>query len=488
MINIESIKGKIRNLAEENNLSTQEILQMYFFERLLERLSKSEYKTNFVIKGGLLISSLIGVENRTTMDMDTTVKGMPLEEGLIKIIWSDPTKLSKRGFRFIINLNTKNHYHNDNREVTMKSIVYVGMDVHKNTYSLCAVDGKTGEILGETKISSEVKLIKKFISRIKRKIECDDTEFITGYEAGCLGYSLYHQLNEQGIECVILAPTTMHRSSKDKVVKNDRVDSKTIAINLSNGTYKAVYVPEDRDVEVKEYTRMMDDFKAELKKVKQHINAFLLRHGITYSGKSRWTQIHIKWLKEIELSKLYREILDEYLSEYESLSEKIERYAHKLELLSQEERYKEKVGELRAFKGIDTASAMTLHIETADFVRFPTANAYASYCGLVPGESSSGDKSNRTSITKQGNATIRSTLIECAQSLTKGTVGLKSKRVKSRQKGLSVNVIDYADKAVVRLQKKFHKMIYRGVPRNKAITAIARELACFVWGMETGNI
>lgn len=86
MINIESIKGKIRNLAEENNLSTQEILQMYFFERLLERLSKSEYKTNFVIKGGLLISSLIGVENRTTMDMDTTVKGMPLEEGLIKEI------------------------------------------------------------------------------------------------------------------------------------------------------------------------------------------------------------------------------------------------------------------------------------------------------------------------------------------------------------------------------------------------------------------
>jgi len=86
LINIESIKGKIRNLAEENNLSTQEILQMYFFERLLERLAKSEYKTNFVIKGGLLISSFIGVENRTTMDMDTTVKGIPLEEGLIREI------------------------------------------------------------------------------------------------------------------------------------------------------------------------------------------------------------------------------------------------------------------------------------------------------------------------------------------------------------------------------------------------------------------
>ena len=86
MINIESIKGKIRHLAKTNNLSTQEVLQMYFFERFLERLSQSKYKTYFVIKDGLLISSLIGVENRTTMDMDTTVKGFPLEEKLIREI------------------------------------------------------------------------------------------------------------------------------------------------------------------------------------------------------------------------------------------------------------------------------------------------------------------------------------------------------------------------------------------------------------------
>jgi predicted nucleotidyltransferase component of viral defense system len=86
VISIESIKGKIRHLARHNNLSTQEVLQMYFFERLLERLSQSRYKTNFVIKGGLLISSLIGIENRTTMDMDTTIKEIPLEENLIRKI------------------------------------------------------------------------------------------------------------------------------------------------------------------------------------------------------------------------------------------------------------------------------------------------------------------------------------------------------------------------------------------------------------------
>lgn len=78
MISSESLKGKVRNIAKEKNLSSQEVLQMFFFERFLERLSNSKYKFNFVIKGGLLISSMIGVENRTTMDMDTTVKGISL--------------------------------------------------------------------------------------------------------------------------------------------------------------------------------------------------------------------------------------------------------------------------------------------------------------------------------------------------------------------------------------------------------------------------
>lgn len=87
MINIESIKGKIRNLSQSKSLSSQEVLQMYFFERFLERLSSSHYKTNFVIKGGFLISSIIGIENRTTMDMDTTVRGIPLkEDSILKIV------------------------------------------------------------------------------------------------------------------------------------------------------------------------------------------------------------------------------------------------------------------------------------------------------------------------------------------------------------------------------------------------------------------
>ena len=82
----EKLKGKIKSFSEKNNLKAQEVLQMYFFERFLVRLEKSRYKANFIIKGGFLISSIIGIQNRTTMDIDTTIKGLPVKEKIIKEI------------------------------------------------------------------------------------------------------------------------------------------------------------------------------------------------------------------------------------------------------------------------------------------------------------------------------------------------------------------------------------------------------------------
>lgn len=129
MINIESIKAKIRNLAKNNNLSSQEVLQMFLFERFLERLSKSDYKSNFVIKGGFLVSSLIGINNRTTMDMDSTIKGLPLtEENITKVVNS------------IINIEV-----NDGIQFEIKDVNYIReSDEYENfRVSLVANIGKT---------------------------------------------------------------------------------------------------------------------------------------------------------------------------------------------------------------------------------------------------------------------------------------------------------------------------------------------------------
>lgn len=92
----EQLKGKIRSISENNNLRSQEVLQMYLFERILERLARSQYKNNFILKGGLLISSMIGVNERTTLDMDTTVRGIKMEKNniieIIKNILSVPVE------------------------------------------------------------------------------------------------------------------------------------------------------------------------------------------------------------------------------------------------------------------------------------------------------------------------------------------------------------------------------------------------------------
>ncbi len=76
-----SLKAKIRNLAKEKDISAQVILQNYMFERFLERLSKSDYKNNFILKGGMLIAAIVGIDNRSTMDMDATIKNYPIAIG-----------------------------------------------------------------------------------------------------------------------------------------------------------------------------------------------------------------------------------------------------------------------------------------------------------------------------------------------------------------------------------------------------------------------
>ena len=80
----EQLKGAIRNLAKKKGIHAQEVLQIFMFERIIERLSVSPYKNRFILKGGLLISAILGVAERTTMDMDTTVKGLPMDEQSIR--------------------------------------------------------------------------------------------------------------------------------------------------------------------------------------------------------------------------------------------------------------------------------------------------------------------------------------------------------------------------------------------------------------------
>lgn len=372
----------------------------------------------------------------------------------------------------------------------MYRIIKIGMDVHSKNYTLCAMEPVIGEeerVFATIQVTADYKNILLFIEDLKLKLGPDNEYDIQcGYEAGCLGYSLYNQLTAAGIKCVILAPTTM-MTQKGKRVKTDARDAHMIAQCLSYGSYRAVYIPTEEDDSVKEYLRMRDDHKITLKKIKQQINAFCLRHGCHYDG-TRWTLKHMRWLGKLELSPLHRETLDEYLASYDEQTAKIERFDRRIEELAAQKSYKEKAGKLGCFLGIKTHTALSLIVETGDFGRFAKGNTYAAFLGLAPGENSSGGNVRRTGISKMGNSHLRRLLVEAAQGICKGMVGHKSKELRARQNGNTAEVIAYADKANIRLRSRYYRFIRHGKKKSVAAAAIARELACFVWGMMTDNI
>lgn len=363
------------------------------------------------------------------------------------------------------------------------------MDVHSTNYTLCIVEPKLEgdpDLLYEVQTDPDYLKIIQVISNLKKKYSNDTLHITCGYEAGCLGFTLYHELVKAGVNCIILAPSTMEMPG-GKRIKTDKRDAWLIAKCLANGGFSPVHIPTPKDEAIRDYLRMRDDHKAQQKVIKQQINAFCLRHGYKYE-RTKWTGAHLKWLKELPLGELDRETLDEYLVSYNYLADKLERFGKRIEELAAQKEYCDNVSKLRCFIGVKTQEALALIVETGDFFRFGAAQNYASFLGLVPGESSSSINVNRLSITKAGNKHARTILIEAAQCICKGKVGLKSKDLKARQKGNDPGVIAYADKANERLRRKYYRMICKGKQRNTAVTAVARELACFIWGMMTGRI
>ena len=141
----------------------------------------------------------------------------------------------------------------------MKSIVYIGMDVHKENYTLCSYTFEKDELEYKQTMQPDYKMVLKYIEQIRRRYG-EEIAVVCGYEAGCLGYTLYHQLKDHGINCVILAPTTMGITNTNGI-KNDKRDAGNIAKCLAFHSYSPVHVPTLEDESVKEYIRMRNSMK-----------------------------------------------------------------------------------------------------------------------------------------------------------------------------------------------------------------------------------
>ena len=143
--------------------------------------------------------------------------------------------------------------------------VYVGMDVHKESFTLCAytIEAERGSHFQRTE--ANYKNVLQYLEFL-RTIYGNDVNFICGYEAGCLGYTLYHQLTANNVNCVILAPTTMLEQRSRRRIKTDKRDAEIIGKCLAQHNYSPVHIPTATDEETKEFLRMRDDHKLALKK------------------------------------------------------------------------------------------------------------------------------------------------------------------------------------------------------------------------------
>jgi transposase len=362
----------------------------------------------------------------------------------------------------------------------MTRLQYAGIDVHKETMDVMVYRENEQHSFLERTIPSRDKTVKKVFGKL-----LEEGPVIACYEAGCMGFGLQRFLAGMGVTCIVVAPGKVPRRLGDRV-KTDRRDARCLAQQLRAGTLEAIHIPSEGEEAVRDYLRARGDVRLELKKMKQRLHRFLLRHGYVYEGRRYWTLRHDRWLRGLAFDRsMLKETFDEYYYMLKGLEEQLRLMDKRIEEIALSEPYAERVQRLRCLKGIDYLTALSIVCEVGDFRRFGHAEAFMAYLGLVPREYSSGEKRRQGGITKTGNTHLRNLLIESSWHYRYRSA--PSKRLTERREGQPAEIIAYADRAMRRLQGKFFHLILKGKPKQTAVTAVARELAGFVWGMMVGQ-
>jgi len=358
------------------------------------------------------------------------------------------------------------------------SEAFVALDTSKLRNAVAIADGgRAGEVrLGEIENSTAAtaKLIRKLEAKYERITFC--------YEAGPTGYELHRQIKALGHECVVVAPSLIPKKRGDRV-KTNRRDAVNLAKLLRAGELTAVWVPDRRHEAMRDLTRARETAVIDLRSKRQQVSAFLLRQGRWYpAGKKTWTNAHMNWLASQKFEQPERRIVfEEMMFAIRQAQERVERLEPAIRAAVPDWSLAKVVTALMALRGIDLISATGLLAELGDLSRFQTAPELMGYLGMGSSESSTGDTIKRGPITKSGNRRARRTLVECAWSYQHPPrVGIAKQQ---KVAAAPPKVREIAWKAQCRLNRRYRALIRRGKLKTVAITAVARELAGFVWAI-----
>ena len=357
----------------------------------------------------------------------------------------------------------------------MKQVTtYVGIDAHKKDLFVAMVSGQE-----KTPVTWQLANEPSAVRRMVRKLEHEARGPVrVFYEAGPCGYALHRQMTTSRVSCEVVAPSLIPRKPGERVKTNRRDARKLVELGRA-GLLTAVQPPTPEAEAVRDLARARDDAREDLQRCRHRLGKLLLRRGLHFSGRN-WTRAHRQWIACLTWTyAAERTVVDDYLRAIDHTEARLVELDARLAEIAETEPYREPVGWLRCFRGIDTLTAMLILAELHDFRRFASAPALMAYLGLVPGEDSSGEKHRRGRITRTGNALVRRLLVETAWHYQhRPGVGVALTR---RRKGQPARVIAIADKAQQRLCRRFRKLAAEHKPAPKIAVAIARELAGFLW-------
>jgi transposase len=233
---------------------------------------------------------------------------------------------------------------------------------------------------------------------------------------------------------------------------------------------------------MRELVRAREAAMEDLRAKRQHLQSFLLRHGRVFTGRGAWTRAHTRWLCELQFEHPAQHlVLAEYRQAIADAEMRLERLTRQVAELVPSWSMAPVIAAYQAMRGVAFLTAVTLVAEIGDVRRFDSPRQLMAYLGLVPSESSTGEQVRRGGITKAGSSRARRVLIEGAW--TYRFPARRSRLLEERQAGLPKAVCDIAWKAQLRLCGRYRKLMARGKRQGVVVTAIAREMAAFLWAI-----
>jgi transposase len=356
------------------------------------------------------------------------------------------------------------------------TMLFVGLDVHKDSIVVAVAESGRGPARGVSKIPFEWNALRKVLEKLgpKETVSCC-------YEAGPTGYGLARSLHAAGWACDVIAPSPVPKKPGERI-KTDRRDAAKLAQNHRSGDLVAVAIPDEAAEAIRDLERARSAAKKAERVVRHQLSKFLLRHGRCYTGKTTWNDAHRTWIagqKFAEPAQNY--VLADALAAVDAATLRVAQLTERLREMAETWDRAPLVKALQSMRGIEFVTAVTVVAEVGDFRRFRTAGDFMGYVGLIPTEQTSGETRRRGPITKTGNAHVRRLLVESAWHYRRQP--RMSKALRERSLGVSPGVCAIAWKAQTRLHNRLKKLIGRGKHPAEAVTAVARELAGFIWAI-----